>query len=168
MKQNRLTFWLIGFGCGMIVTGMISAVIGLNISINTQKNISDNVNILKDENTQVSMEINREKPLKENTIDTSLNTETVINNKNNSEVYVTETLDDTIEHTPEFCEVKIPSRVSASMICQILEEHGIVENGQDFLKYIKEQKKQTLLKSGDYTLQIGASYEEILTQLLTS
>ena len=63
--------------------------------------------------------------------------------------------------------VTIPSRMSASEICTLLEKEGIVDDGKAFLDYIKKQKKQALLRAGYYELSVGGSYLEILNELVS-
>lgn len=65
-----------------------------------------------------------------------------------------------------YCEVYISDTSSASEICEILEEAGIVESGKDFHEYIKEHRKQTRLKDGMLNLPIQSDYETLLALLL--
>ena len=169
MRQSKLTFWLIGFGCGMIVTGIIGAISTLNVSTDKMKAVISQDEVATQENNEfvedAAQEIQDKKKVKENQLEEAT--------KEINEDYSGENIQTTIENDTEFAkeekvnEVIIPSQVTASEICKILQKNGIVQNSDDFLAYIKEQKKQTMLKSGKYILPIEGSYEEILKQLLS-
>ena len=173
MKKVKLTFWLIGFGCGMIVTGIIGAISTLNVSTDKLKAVVSQDEVVAWENNELA---------EDTTQDTAKKMQDKIRVKENQLEEVTkeinenhnrENMQTTIENDTEFTgvekvsEVIIPSQVTASEICKILQQNGIVQNSDDFLAYIKEQKKQTMLKSGKYILPIEGSYEEILKQLLS-
>ena len=173
MKKVKLTFWLIGFGCGMVVTGMIGALLCLNIQTESKEQAyvikGSMVNESKEEKEQMIQESQDEVPKYSNEVDakseSQIGAERTIHQQEQSQKTNEEL--ETAMQEEKFCEVVIPNNLSASEICKVLEEKGIVEDGKAFLTYIKERKKQTYLKSGHYHLRMNASYEELLSELIS-
>ncbi|MDF2596068.1 MAG: aminodeoxychorismate lyase [Clostridia bacterium] len=62
--------------------------------------------------------------------------------------------------------IYIPGNLTASQICIILEQEGIIEDAKEFSNYLIQNKKTTYLKDGTITLPTDASYEELMKQLL--
>ena len=173
MKKVKLTFWLIGFGCGIVVTGMIGALLCLNVKVEPKDQvyaINDSIsNQLEEEKALMIQESQIETQKHSNEVNAKSESQTVAETKFTQQDSDQKNNQDfgTVIEEEKFCEVVIPSNLSASEICKLLEEKGIVEDGKAFLAYIKERKKQTYLKSGHYNLQINVSYEELLSELIS-
>lgn len=165
MKSVKLTFWLIGFGCGIIIAGIAGALITINVSGDEKNTVAGEVAVMSQEKSQVIEE--EIPPHNEEIIQPNLLQNQAVNEEEVEQIEISE---EEIENAPNqadrFYEITIPSNVTASQICMMLQEHGIIENSDEFLAYIKERKKQTLLKSGRYKLPVGGTYEEILEELL--
>ena len=168
MKQVKLTFWLIGFGCGIVITGITGALITLNISTNGVEQVvsSDGLEnqatkqfVVENQEIHTTEEELQEIQKSDQQVETKIQQNDM---ESNQSVEVTDQ-----EEIEQLCEVIIPNKVTASEICQILQECGVVEDGTELLAYIKERKQQTLLKSGKLILPIGGTYEEILEELVS-
>jgi UPF0755 protein len=61
--------------------------------------------------------------------------------------------------------VKIPSGTDAAGIGSILEDAGVVEDGERFRNYAKDQGEGADFKAGTYSLRAGTDYDAIITQL---
>lgn len=169
MKKTKLTFWIIGFGCGMVTTGMIGALLCLNIK--TTETIESTTQIeqeqlkettlpsLVDEQNEVTSDVNNQEQIEVEKLDESeMEAETVLQETMQEKEVIQEA---TIK------EVIIPSKVTAGEICRILEGAGIIDNADNFLTYIRAKQKQTQLKSGVYQLPINADYEIVLDELIS-
>lgn len=162
MKKVKVTFWIIGFGCGIVVTGIIGALLTLNVqqkekdevyaeSPKLEESTIISPESISDESKQHNLVEDEQKKVENSAIETNENQE-----QNNVD-----------EQVKVIQNVIIPSKLNASEICEILEKNGVVKDGDDFLKYVKEQKKQTYLKSGEYNLPVEASYDIILNKLIS-
>lgn len=175
MKKVKVTFWLLGFGCGIALAGMIGTLLTLRIDISAQR-ISTRENDVVDELIKEKQDDVEKKSNEVSSIDSSPDNG-IEKNDNHGQILMENedpsfTADDQtsiVEQQNEaetYREVSIPNASSANEICTILENEGIVENGKDFLSYIKEHKKQTRLKNGRLSLPTDASYETLLELLL--
>ncbi len=176
MKKVKVTFWLLGFGCGIALAGMIGTLLSLRIDAIVQyTNIAENnrVDEIREENQEDATKQNAEESSADLVLSDAdkeqLSTNEAVES-NREEPFVddhTSTISTEQEVTEKLYEVFIPNNSSASEICTILEEVGIVESGEDFLAYIREHKKQTRLKDGSLQLPMLADYETLLALLLT-
>ncbi|MBR1735532.1 MAG: hypothetical protein IJ736_00750 [Firmicutes bacterium] len=62
---------------------------------------------------------------------------------------------------PVYVTLNIPSGTSAAQFGEIIEEAGIVSDGNDFTWYLVENKNTRRIKTGNVTLKKNATYEEI-------
>lgn len=179
MKKVKVTFWLLGFGCGIALAGIVGTLLTLRVDARMQESSrqENNVNNVGEESRIESQSNMESEKNKENSIDSVLSesiqedissNQVVINNKEehtrDNHLQAIERQEEIIE---SYCIVHIPNTSSASEICTLLEEAGIVENGKDFLEYIKAHKKQTRLRYGTLNLPNHTDYETLLTLLLT-
>ncbi|MCL2752849.1 MAG: hypothetical protein FWE44_01715 [Defluviitaleaceae bacterium] len=63
--------------------------------------------------------------------------------------------------------VHIPVNISASNIAAILRDAGVVTNLNAFLAFLEENNFDRSLMAGNFWFPVGASYEEIMEQILT-
>lgn len=182
MKRVKITFWILGFGCGVILTGIIGVLVSLKANYSVQKmlleerykeqqveanqtNSVENHKIQNEgasqeeqneANKQVTSSVESKKPAKQD--QNSAKDHSNVSNQASTQK---------AEQVVGKKGVTIPSRLSASEICTLLEKEGIVDDGKAFLDYIKKQKKQAYLRAGYYELSIGGSYLEILDELVS-
>lgn len=55
--------------------------------------------------------------------------------------------------------------MSSGQVAALLEEKGIIEDGNDFNQYIIRMGKASVIKVGTFTLPAGASYEDIINEI---
>lgn len=161
MKRIKMTFWIIGFGCGMMVTAMIGVLLSLNLS--TTK--------IEEPIVKAIVSESNDKQNKPNNIKKD---ETIVNiesqeNKALTEVQKEAEEEKKIETTdkPKSCEITILDHYSGNDICQLLEEKGLVDNAESFRQYIWSQNKEKSLYSGTINIPYGLSYAELLSWLTT-
>lgn len=170
MKKVKVTFWLLGFGCGITLAGIIGTLLTLRVDAHMQelgRQENNTNNIAEESRIESQSNIESEKN-KENPIDPVLS-ESIQKDTNSNQVVIdnhTQTIETKEKIIESYCTVHIPNTSSASDICTILEEAGVVENGKDFLEYIKAHKKQTRLRNGTHNLPKHTDYETLLTLLL--
>lgn len=157
--KKSFTFWLVGFGCGIILSGLIGVVMLLNTdeyknSINTQ--------IDRSETTAPTL---AELDASESDEDLGDSEIEVNNNLESDEKSNNEQIE--IEESGQII-VNIPSGLTASETCKLLEEYGVVEDGDAFNEYIRSKQKTTKLREGEREFPKNATYEEVLDLLLTS
>lgn len=177
MKNLKVTFWLLGFGCGIMLAGIVGTLLTLKVDahmqeVNRKKN---NVNNIIEESkiespNSLESERHTEAPIDSvlnESIQTDTNNDPIINSKEESDgEHPTQPIQAKEETTESYYTIYIPSTSSASDICILLEKAGIVESGEDFLSYIKVHKKQTQLRHGTQNLPKHTDYETLLTLLL--
>ncbi len=152
-----MTYWLLGFGCGVILSGIVGAICSLNIQ---EYNIG-----VSNVTDPPMMEINNQEQFEK------INNENIEEYKTEKyeneissveqESSKVETVDPSIE-VLETIEVNIPSKSMATDIAKILEKAGVIEDSKAFVDFIKEKKKTTKLKSGKIIFTKNSSYDEIL------
>lgn len=176
MKKVKVTFWLLGFGCGIALAGMIGTLLTLRIDLSVQQlntkedNVADEVR--EEKRNSIEAQGSKDDSL-DTVLDDSIQDEVSDHQvmENDKGEFVRDDLMPISGMQQEvainYYEVHIPNNSSASEICAILEEAGIVESGKDFLEYIKEHKKQTRLKNGTFKLPMYTDYDTLLALLLT-
>ena len=163
MKQIKMTYWLLGFGCGIILSGIVGTICTLNVQ--EYKNSVVNAKELE-------------------TIETNNQGEQIKSDDEKVEEYKTEKYEDEIQisdqespdtdtlelnaELPEEIEIDIPPMSNATEIASILEDAGIIDNSKAFINFLKQNKKTTKLKQGKVTFPKIATYEEILTILINN
>ena len=63
--------------------------------------------------------------------------------------------------SPEIIEVSISSGMNSENISEALQAAGVIDNARDFNQYLIRNNMGRYIKSGDYSLRNGMSYEEI-------
>lgn len=71
----------------------------------------------------------------------------------------------TEEEKKETITVKINSGMTAGEICQKLQEEGLVEDAEDFRKYLVEKNIQRKLQAGTFEIANNADYDEIVSAI---
>lgn len=170
MKKIKVTFWIIGFGCGVMVTAMVSILLALNLTK------SYDVTDLKAEPIVIADESSDETIKQENQLDNIKNEEDIniisepldqVETQDSKQDPITNKETKKADKTQETCQITITDDLSGQDICNLLEEKGLVDDGEAFRHYIWSQNKQRSLHSGTLTLPYGLSYEELLSWLTT-
>ncbi len=169
-KNKKFVFWLIGFGCGMILSGVIILVLVLNTNVYQQETIK---HLSNDEQKKIIEQLN--------IIQSKLSQSATQNDQNTSEKQLDETIqmsekilevEDITkelaqeEKTPIYVAVYIPVNATANKICDILQQAGVISDAKSFSDYIKIHKKTKHLRSGKIELPIDETYE-VLLDILT-
>lgn len=157
-KKEKFIFWLMGLGCGILLSGIVGTFLSLNILNNDFK--------LKNEMTNEHEISNNSK----------LNNEAINNSNELTEEEIIEKalglgmkFEDSKEiSNDENAPIKlyISSELGATEICEVLEKSKVVKDGEKFKEYIKKQDKVTSLRHGEFEFSRNMTYEEILEVLL--
>ena len=174
LRNNKFIFWLIGFGSGMILSGIVGAVCSLNINeyktavsnINQENKVDKGMGSIaqKSEQLQQSPQTHSKAEIAE-----SLPVDTPVAKKQQLKEQMLQTpvpskeTDTLSENT---IEIDIPSYFTAQQIGELLEEKKIIDDSGKFIAYVREQKKTTKLRAGKYTVPLNSSYEEVLKCLV--
>ncbi len=168
MKNLKFTFWLIGFGCGMVVSGIIGALFTINLEAHETND--EPIKIVTDQLKQRELEEEKKVEVKNGQViqDEKVRLDIDIN-KQNSEITPSPTLTTTSTLKvvqKKYCEIEIPKNISAVEICELLEEKGVISSSDVFLEYVKSQNMQSRLRAGKIKVPILGSNEEILDALV--
>lgn len=177
MKKVKVTFWIMGFGCGIVLAGMIGTLVSLKTVGRIQEIQEENKITSQIEQQVTDQEFkNEDNKYKEqsstlNEINNNSQMENINNNEaiaNNKEESVGNTENESIETNNDkmYQEVFIPSTSGSGDICRILEAAGVIEDGDAFHEYIKAKNKQKYLKDGTFSFPKDADYETLLKMLL--
>lgn len=175
MKSIKITFWLLGFGCGIVLAGGIGTVLSLKTvrqeehmekqtSIE-QANQPEMVNDSEKQDLESTSEI--DEPNETNEIDQDKRLVTSPDVVEIQEDDLASMTNEVVEPEIKKCQIMIPYQISASEVCSILQENGVVVDGEDFLEYIKKQKKQAYIKAGWHELSVGVDYDTLLNELIS-
>lgn len=63
--------------------------------------------------------------------------------------------------SPEIIDISISSGMNSESISEALQAAGVIDSAKDFNQYLVENNMGRYIKSGDYSLRNGMSYEEI-------
>lgn len=61
----------------------------------------------------------------------------------------------------EIIDISISSGMNSESVSEALQAAGVIDNAKDFNQYLVENNMGRYIKSGDYSLRNGMSYEEI-------
>ena len=152
-KNKKFIFWLIGFGCGMVLSGIIAIL----YSLNTKEYRQDFTSTLT---TQPSKQIELREDTEQKQQQTLQTSETTdaIDTTTKPIMTTKETQSDTIT-------VYIPKGISATEICSLLQEKDVIANANEFFEYVKEMNKTKRLKYGEIIFPRNANYEVVLYHL---
>ena len=185
MKRMKVTFWLLGFGCGVVFMGILGTWIALTLQVDKEQETQVNNHNLLEEVIRDSEENEDDLESKDSLLnpaedknnlqaDIINNNEMIVDNKEEliggeqlqilEENQATEQVEEIIEEA--YCEVFIPSTSGSGDICRLLEAAGVVEDGEAFHEYIKVKGKQKYLKDGTFNFPKDANYETLLKILV--
>lgn len=112
-----------------------------NIKDNTKESIEDNTKEnIKDQNQSID--------------------ET---NENNKEENEHKSAEETIE--PDMVTISIKRGMSSNKVAEVLYENGLIHDANDFVDYIIAIRKEGQLRVGNYDINKGSSYKEIVAKI---
>lgn len=182
--RQRFIFWIIGFGCGIVLSATIMVGLVFNTKeykaqlaseFSSQENLGklkestelDNKEITKEiEDAQGTEPLLKDKPISSNPTEESLK-------PGSEEIKGSPITSDSALKAEKKAEelqtvtVNIPKQATAKKICELLQRQGVIEDAEDFSKYIVEKRKTKYLKDGKIVFPIGAEYDVILGILIT-
>lgn len=142
-KREKLIYWLLGLGTGMVISSMVMLGIALKMV--------DPIDKVMAEAMPKTIKVND-----------------VVASEKEAEVKVKQDeLEEIAESETQWISVEIPAHYGSDQIAYLLEEKEVVEDGKEFLEYIQKQKKTKFLQHGVLQLPIKGQYNEILDILLT-
>ncbi|MGL4736976.1 MAG: hypothetical protein ACRCW2_05920 [Cellulosilyticaceae bacterium] len=145
-KKERVIYWLLGVGSGMVLSGMVAIALALG-----QLKSVDEVVAQRKEIEQFRSATGQTPVLQIEAITTTT-----------AHMNVTES---TIDQT--WVAINIPPQAGSEEIATLLFEKGIIEDAQAFSQYIKTQKKTKSLQHGTLAFPRKGQYSEVLDILLT-
>lgn len=154
-KKEKFIFWIIGLGCGIILSG----IVGTGISLRMLNNQLIQVNTKVEENRKETNE----------SVDySSTQLEDLENVEEMALVESTDELanEEIIEIPQETIDIFIPAGTGAGEISYILEEKGIIESADTFVTYIANQNQARSLRQGSFEFPTNIDYDEALEILL--
>ncbi|MDF2612661.1 MAG: endolytic transglycosylase MltG [Clostridia bacterium] len=174
-SSKRFVFWLIGFGCGIILSGIIMIGFIFNTA-EYQGQLADRVsNSEKEKNSPSAAESAADNSEINQIIDNTVNA-SVSDQESDEEDSKQQT--DTItesalpevkqEEKEQTITVYIPNNTNATKVCQLLEQEGVVQDGEDFLNFIiKNGKTKKLRGNIEKVFPLNGDYDVILNILIS-
>lgn len=165
-KKIKLTYWLLGFGCGIALSGMMGILYSLNIQGYRSDTSNDQSLVVTSDASQNLIKENESHKLQEYKTEKYEEQEAIIEQggseqePSNKEQSSRETI------ASEVLEVYIPSQSRAMDIAKILEAAGVLEDSNAFITFIEEQNKTTKLRHGSLVFAKNLNYKEILDILI--
>lgn len=144
-KKHKFIYWLIGLGCGIALSGMAMAFIGLSIS-------------QEEELRPISEAFSKDE-------DYILEREEEIKDKNAKEKNIKEETNEVTLKETAYKWVEIPLDYGATEISRLLEQEDIIDNQEKFLEYLREHKQTKNLRCGSKNLPVNGEYDTILAIL---
>lgn len=167
MKQIKMTYWLLGFGCGIILSGIVGTICTLNVQ-EYKISVSSTEELEPIETNNQDEEIKPDNEKVEEYKTEKYEDEIQVSNQDSSETDRLEVNAQIPEEIPEEIEIYIPSMSNATEIAGILEDAEIIDDSKAFIDFLKQNKKTTKLKHGKITFPKIVTYEEILSILLNN
>lgn len=191
MKDSKMLYVILGFGCGVVLCGSIGLIASLNTDMYVEEQVKlasndkkdkteyDNKEYKIEQYADKTEEENSQKDINPESKDEVLSskveetqeileiqkTDEVKEIKDVQQTQETEEVEPVLETTESYVYVEIPTYFGATQICELLEEKGIVDNANEFLAFIRKEDKQTMLLDGNLKLQYGLTYKEVLSVL---
>ncbi|MHC1750511.1 MAG: hypothetical protein AB9856_19750 [Cellulosilyticaceae bacterium] len=148
-KKTKFIFWLIGLGCGMILSGIFMLVLVLQI-----QNPSETITGQGTYGTAQPKQEENEKLKKQ---DTETSPPKVLEQASGVKE---------VPNEPQKIKLKIPPNIDSTDISILLEKEGIVDRAKGFETYIANQNKSTKLRAGTWEFPRNGAYEDVLNILI--
>ncbi len=174
LRENRkLTFWFIGLGCGMIISGIVMMIyiLACENTLVEQNGNSIEANKIYEEGTEESKSSLGVLPDKQVSFVLEELKEEIIelkkgrNHEEETQQYIES--DIKLVNEDEKIKVFIMEDMGASQICKLLKEAGVIENEKSFFDYVVAHGKTKYLKHGWVEFPKAGTNEEILDRLVS-
>ena len=191
-KKERWIYWLIGAGCGMVISGVSVTYMGLKLQASyqeekTQVELSEVTKAPQEQVTDLPEVVTDLPEIEAPTTTTESINPTESTNKTEATDNSTttpsqegdlieellqgvlpgeeETVQENVE-AEDTINVFLEEDLSATQICNALEDAGVIASSKALLDYIYEQEKSTKLRTGEFKFPRNASNEVALSILL--
>lgn len=173
LRENRkMTFWFIGLGCGMIISGIVMMIyiLACENTLVKQNGNSVEANKIYDEGTEESKSGLGVLPDKQVSFVLEELKEEIIglkkerDHEDKTQQYIE--LDIEKVNEDEKIKVFIMEDMGATQICKLLKEAGVIENEKNFFDYVVAHGKTKYLKHGWIEFPKAGTNEEILDRLV--
>lgn len=144
-KKERVIYWLMGVGCGIMLSGMLMTGVTLKLAE-------------QDKGLSAGQEM-------QTTIEKEDENQNEEQNDNVDGGKEGEHSDNAGPVESDYIEVNLPSHYYSEAICAALESEGVIEEQEAFLKYLKDNKMTTKLRTGTLYFPINGTNEEVLSVL---
>ena len=161
----KLKYYLRGIGIGVIVATLIMTV----SSVIHNNNLSDEVIIKEAQKLGMIMPENTEDKdslWQKNTETEDVETEVVLESSELEDATETDVSTETqMMEEPEIVTVYVEEGEYAQQVAKKLEDAGLIEDAEDFHRYLKKIGYTTRIRSGYHEILSGSTYEEIAQNL---
>lgn len=160
-KREKFIFWLMGLGCGILLSGMLGTFLSLNILSNEFKLVNDTLmeNKKSNEISEVKDELTEEQII-QRALDLGMKFESITNEITKEQTQGKDKDEDVT------VKIYVSSGLGATGICKLLEENKVIADANEFREYIRKQDKLTSLREGEFEFPRNIGYEEALKILL--
>lgn len=158
-KKEKLIFWLMGIGCGLVISG----VLGIGNYLWKSREHEDIGN-----KTDIVSEIQDAENIEPNIEEEIVEEETVPEESGEDNNIIVEQNIQGQSYGEKIYLVEITSSDASSSqgVSEKLAKWGIVESSEEFNAYIIDNHKSKLLRPGTFEFEENMTYEEILGVLL--
>lgn len=166
----KLKYYLRGLGTGIFVTALIMTI-AFSVS-NTKSRAESELakNTVKPSTEETSEETTAESATKKETTSAETTTKEKVTEETTTESVTKETTTEeteniqvtTIDGQEPSVVLDIYSGMSSNKVAARLQELGVIDDKNEFNDYIYQKHMEEKIKVGQFTINYGASYEEIL------
>ncbi|MGN9017643.1 hypothetical protein ACTNBM_01400 [Lachnospiraceae bacterium HCP1S3_C3] len=166
----KLKYYLRGLGTGIFVTALIMTI-AFSVS-NTKSRAESELakNTVKPSTEETSEETTGEPATKKETTPAETTTKEKVTEEKTTEKVTKETTTEetekiqvtTIDGQEPSVVLDIYSGMSSNKVAARLQELGVIDDKNEFNDYIYQKHMEEKIKVGQFTINYGASYEEIL------
>lgn len=166
----KLKYYLRGLGTGIFVTALIMTI-AFSVS-NTKSRAESELakNTVKPSTEETSEETTGEPATKKETTSAETTTKEKVTEEKTTEKVTKETTTEetekiqvtTIDGQETSVVLDIYSGMSSNKVAARLQELGVIDDKNEFNDYIYQKHMEEKIKVGQFTINYGASYEEIL------
>lgn len=166
----KLKYYLRGLGTGIFVTALIMTI-AFSVS-NTKSRAESELakNTVKPSTEETSEETTGEPATKKETTSAETTTKEKVTEEKTTEKVTKETTTEetekiqvtTIDGQEPSVVLDIYSGMSSNKVAARLQELGVIDDKNEFNDYIYQKHMEEKIKVGQFTINYGASYEEIL------
>lgn len=145
-ENGKLLYVVMGIGCGMIISGIVMVIIGLQAGKELtalQQEYESKIKVLETQLTLYDKHLMNGEDKEKETQKTN-----------------------TISEEIEYVWINIPTHYGATQIANLLEQSGIVDDAIKFNDFLIREQMTRKLRTGPKFLPLNGAYNEILAILL--